>query len=435
MALYSLFIFLIINLCIAQFAVSLSTSRAVGNAWLVRRQRSMTSTARQLSLTRHPAAKAKSSMHSTTITMLHLSNKNEGEDGDEGNEQSSSTRLVISGLASLGAVETAYLTWAKLTSSPLVLAGLCSAAAGGEGTGTGTGTGTGPSCSDVLNSPYATIPFFNAPLSAVAFVAYLAIAFLASDPTAFQNKPTSSSRSLFKPNNSLPLIFTTMSMAAFSTYLMGLLAFVLHASCPYCYLSAFISFSVAALSLRLEPNAVRATIVSGLSVCVSLLTSAFMFYSIGVLNSNAASSNVLNGGEAAAAAQTLNQMAKTEKEAEEIKAPPPITKPSSSKAMSLAQDLKKLDARMYGAYWCSHCFNQKQNLGTEAKEYFEYIECDKEGVNSQFPLCKSKKVPGYPTWEIQGKLYPGEKSVDELQRLVSDILQAQAQTQVQTQAQ
>jgi hypothetical protein len=90
---------------------------------------------------------------------------------------------------------------------------------------------------------------------------------------------------------------------------------------------------------------------------------------------------------------------------------------------------------MYGAYWCSHCFNQKQNLGTEAKEYFEYIECDKEGVNSQFPLCKSKKVPGYPTWEIQGKLYPGEKSVDELQRLVSDILQAQAQTQVQTQAQ
>ena len=80
-----------------------------------------------------------------------------------------------------------------------------------------------------------------------------------------------------------------------------------------------------------------------------------------------------------------------------------------------------MDAKMYGAYWCSHCFNQKQNLGLEAKSYFEYIECDKEGENSQNSLCKSKKVPGYPTWEINGELYPGEKEIDELDKLLTSI--------------
>jgi len=212
-------------------------------------------------------------------------------------------------------------------------------------------------------------------------------------------------------------------MAAFSTYLMGLLAFVLHAACPYCYLSAAITFLLAGLSLRLEPNATRATVVSGSSVAVSLLASTFMFYSIGVLNSNAVS--LVTGGSEkeamAAAAKVLNQMEQTKQEEEAIKSPPTITKHSSPQALAVAQDLQSLDARMFGAYWCSHCFNQKQALGLEAKELFTYIECDKEGVGSQYPLCKSKKVPGYPTWEIKGNLYPGEKSVEELAKLIADI--------------
>ena len=35
------------------------------------------------------------------------------------------------------------------------------------------------------------------------------------------------------------------------------------------------------------------------------------------------------------------------------------------------------------------------------------------------------KVPGYPTWEINGNLYPGEKSISEINELVSDIEKGQ----------
>ena len=87
--------------------------------------------------------------------------------------------------------------------------------------------------------------------------------------------------------------------------------------------------------------------------------------------------------------------------------------------MALAQQLKFLNAKMYGAHWCSHCYDQKQALGKEAFEtYIKYIECSKDGRNSQTKLCKEKNVPGYPTWEINGQLYPGEQALDELEELV-----------------
>lgn len=319
------------------------------------------------------------------------------------------TRFFVGGLASIGAMETAYLTWSKLSSSPL--AGLCSII-------TPNDFGS-PSCLDVLNSPYAMIPFINVPLSAVGFAAYSVVALMALAPI-LNGRQEQSMTSLNPTSNSLPLIFLTMSMAACSVYLMGLLAFVLHAFCPYCYLSAFISFAIAILASSLDRNSVRVAIVSFTSASMTLLTSAFMFYSIGILDSNAAS-NPLNGNKPDVADIASNKIADNGKKIEDPKAPPPLAQHSTTRSLALAQELKNLDARMYGAYWCSHCFNQKQNLGIEAKEYYEYIECDRDGLNSQYPLCKSKKIPGYPTWEIRGNLYPGEKSVEELQRLVSDI--------------
>ncbi len=32
-------------------------------------------------------------------------------------------------------------------------------------------------------------------------------------------------------------------------------------------------------------------------------------------------------------------------------------------------------------------------------------------------LCKEKGVKGFPTWEINGKMYPGEKSLSDLAKL------------------
>lgn len=75
---------------------------------------------------------------------------------------------------------------------------------------------------------------------------------------------------------------------------------------------------------------------------------------------------------------------------------------------------------MYGAYWCSHCYDQKQRFGKKAFSKIEYIECDKYGTSSRYQLCRDKRIAGYPTWEINGELYPGEIVIEELERLVDE---------------
>lgn len=35
---------------------------------------------------------------------------------------------------------------------------------------------------------------------------------------------------------------------------------------------------------------------------------------------------------------------------------------------------------MYGAFWCSHCFDQKQDFGKEAAADFPYVECYPDGM-------------------------------------------------------
>jgi hypothetical protein len=109
--------------------------------------------------------------------------------------------------------------------------------------------------------------------------------------------------------------------------------------------------------------------------------------------------------------------------------PPPITTSSSPDALLLGQKLHKLHAKMYGAYWCSHCYEQKQRLGLEVFEgtpneppLVPYIECDSEGYQSQRKLCKERKIPGYPTWEIDGQLFPGEMYLVELEDIVQSLV-------------
>jgi len=110
----------------------------------------------------------------------------------------------------------------------------------------------------------------------------------------------------------------------------------------------------------------------------------------------------------------IQQQQEAEKKPMVMYAPPAIQGISSSEAMRLAQHLKKIDAKMYGAYWCSHCFNQKQMFGAGANRLVQYVECAEDGYQSQRQLCRAKQVNGYPTWEIEGKLYGGERSLSSL---------------------
>jgi hypothetical protein len=80
---------------------------------------------------------------------------------------------------------------------------------------------------------------------------------------------------------------------------------------------------------------------------------------------------------------------------------------------SFAKCLGAKDAKMYGAYWCSHCQNQKKEFGNSF-QYVNYVECDAAGTNPQPQLCTAAGIRGYPTWVIDGKKYEGELSLDEI---------------------
>lgn len=89
----------------------------------------------------------------------------------------------------------------------------------------------------------------------------------------------------------------------------------------------------------------------------------------------------------------------------------------SRSTAGLSAHLKKIGAKMYGAYWCPHCAQQKELFGEAAFRSIDYVECDPGGTNARPSLCKKAKITGYPTWEIKGKLYPGTQSLEDLAKL------------------
>ncbi len=60
-------------------------------------------------------------------------------------------------------------------------------------------------------------------------------------------------------------------------------------------------------------------------------------------------------------------------------------------------------AKMYGAFWCPHCQEQKEEFGSSF-EYVNYIECGVKGdLHAQTAVCKSAGINHYPTWEFPDK--------------------------------
>ncbi len=347
-------------------------------------------------------------------------------------------RKIIASISTLGILETAYLTYDKFqyTSSgggASLITALCSDNGGG--------------CKDVLHGPYASIHLgtVDVPLSVLGVMAYTMVLSLAVFPLLFQegNEQTSNGGDSEEAavvvqdgQNRIALLGVTTLMASFSIYLVSLIIGVLHASCLFCFLSAGFSVSLAGLSWfggMLPGSSLSEEVSEGMDKNVLL--------NISELRKNGMTAGASSVGLATAmalgifltvddtsstmpsAANSGTLLASTSKTARfEENAPPAITTTSSKAALALAADLNSLDARMFGAFWCSHCYDQKQALGYEAMQTIPYIECDREGYNSKRDFCKEKDVPGYPTWEIGGKLYPGERSVEELREMVDEIL-------------
>ena len=387
---------------------------------------------------------SKSSSCSTTtkirqqLTKISLSNDDISSDNDDSSNNSNNNnnavwspnlRRIMGGIASLGAIETGYLTYAKLFGGINNNGGLlfCS----GESSSAGYS-----SCDQVLNGPYSNLPFLDhVPLASLGFVSYILVGFLALQPIISENDDDDDT------TNRILLTTLTTTMGTFSIFLMTLLFGVLKTECPYCIFSAGCSILLANLALigGCLPEKVEEEIegISGKTTGSGTVATGFLSAIIGaVLVFGTGSLNTFNNDNTSFDSGTLmasiNGSSRSNKDDEgglKIYSPPEITTESSKRALALAKTLNTMDAKMYGAYWCSHCFDQKEVFGKQvfnkdeaSKFNIEYVECAKDGSNSQTKLCKSKEVPGYPTWEIKGKLYPGEQELDELEDLVKSIM-------------
>jgi len=56
--------------------------------------------------------------------------------------------------------------------------------------------------------------------------------------------------------------------------------------------------------------------------------------------------------------------------------------------------------KMYGAWWCPHCVEQKEKFGASF-EYAPYVECGVKGdLKGQNPVCKDEGIKHFPTWQF-----------------------------------
>jgi uncharacterized membrane protein/glutaredoxin len=264
-------------------------------------------------------------------------------------------------LAVCGAILTSYLTVTHFAgSSPA----FCDAAAGSG-------------CDLVLGSAYAKV--FDLPLTLFGALTYLAIASLAAVPMLFKSSDAKNSASLQQTCSFWLFLISTAGLL-FSGYLMYLLAFVLSAThaqsifCIYCIASAVTMTSIWLCNLLGNSWQDWGKLgFSGFLIAVITLTATAGVYA--TQSRVEAQSQTFTGG--------------------------------------LALHLKDKGFKMYGAFWCPHCQEQKAMFG-DASAMVPYIECDARAANAKAELCQQKRITSYPTWEVDGKFYEGVQSLSGL---------------------
>ncbi|MDY7020652.1 MAG: vitamin K epoxide reductase family protein [Cyanobacteriota bacterium] len=276
------------------------------------------------------------------------------------------SRFIIAVIAAFGAAVTAYLTIVKLT--------------GGSAACPVTG------CDKVLSSPYAVI--FGLPLALFGFLAYSGMGTMAVAPWLINPDSQKELRQKAENWTWLLMFIGGVAMMIFSSYLMYIMAFKIQSLCLYCIASAICS--VALFTLTIVGHSwedIGQLLFTGLIVGMVTIIGTLAVYA--PINNPDLGSNETYG----------------------------VTTASNPDNIALAEHLTQVDAKMYGAYWCSHCLTQKQLFGKEAVTKVPYIECDSSGKNPQPDLCQAANIQGYPTWEINGQQYSGVRQLNELAQL------------------
>lgn len=87
-------------------------------------------------------------------------------------------------------------------------------------------------------------------------------------------------------------------------------------------------------------------------------------------------------------------------------------KKQSNRMDAFARCLGEKGAKMYGAYWCPHCADQKELFGPSFK-YAPYVECGIQGSRATAQVCTDAGVKRYPTWTFaDGARVEGEHQLD-----------------------
>ncbi len=73
---------------------------------------------------------------------------------------------------------------------------------------------------------------------------------------------------------------------------------------------------------------------------------------------------------------------------------------SQHKYDAFARCLSDRGVKMYGAWWCPHCAEQKEEFGA-SREYLPYIECGVKGdLKGKNPVCVDAGISRFPTWQF-----------------------------------
>src|SRR5580700_10118447 len=73
---------------------------------------------------------------------------------------------------------------------------------------------------------------------------------------------------------------------------------------------------------------------------------------------------------------------------------------SQHKHDAFARCLTERGAKMYGAWWCPHCVEQKEKFGASF-EYVPYVECGIKGdLHGRSQACRDANIEHYPTWQF-----------------------------------
>ena len=294
-----------------------------------------------------------------------------------------------------------------------------------------------PSCGEVLDSPFATL-FGSVPLPALGFAAYAAVAAASAKLAVSRNSRESSASSSSSSsssssgggsgggndddddenedglgkNNKLAASVVAAGAGALGAASLSLV-FLLNgtdafsgASCAWCYASAALSAAIVAATFapmtRRERGDAAGPALSGAAASVSALVLSWTLSGLLVLGPA--------GPAIAAGGQT--------RDFDLPFAEPEVTRLSSPRALGLARALRAAGAEMFGAFWCSHCLEQRQAFGIAAQADLPYVECYPDGFRRgtrPAAACVAAGVEGFPSWRISGKMYEGERSFDELE--------------------